>query len=84
MVKVLKEPKNLTLEDTFKLELSYAEALIICAVLGNLSSSGTRGILEDSIYINYGHEEIIPDGSRIDYELYDELKNHLKSEGFVE
>lgn len=84
MAKVLKEAKKLTLEDTFKLELSYAEALIITAVLGKLSTSKIRGKLEDSIYIKYGHEEIIPDGSRIDFKLYDELTNHLKSEGFIE
>lgn len=84
MAKVLKEAKNLTLEDTFKLELSYAEALIICAVLGRLSSLETREKIKDSTYINYSSTEIIPYGSSIDYELYDELKNHLKSEGFVE
>lgn len=84
MAKVLKDSKKLTLEDTFKLELSYAEALIICATLGKSTSSEIREKLEDSEYIKYGYKEIIPDGTRIDFEVYDELKNHLKSEGFVE
>lgn len=84
MAKVLKEAKNLTLEDTFKSELSYAEALIICAVLGKLNFLETREKIKDSTYINYSSTEIIPDGSRIDCELFDELKNHLKSERFVE
>ena len=84
MAKVLKEAKKLTLEDTFKLELSYAEALIICAMLGNSTLSETREKIKDSTYINYSVTEIIPDDTRIDFEMYDELKNHLKSEGFVE
>lgn len=84
MAKVLKEAKKLTLEDTFTLELSYAEALIIIAELGKSSLSETIEKIEDSACIKYNATEIIPEGSRIDCELFGGLKNHLKSEGFVE
>lgn len=84
MAKVLKDSKKLTLEDTFKLELSYAEALIICATLGKSTSSEIREKLEDSTYVNISSEYILPWNSGIDDNLYYKLKNHLKSEGFIE
>lgn len=83
MAKVLKEAKKLTLEDTFKLELSYAEALIIIALLGPMTQSDIIDGLDSYEGIKEAPEYILPWNSGIDDNLYSELKNHLRSEGFV-